>query len=154
MASFPAEPAEAAFDYSIIPGHLGQAWLGTIADRFFTITGANITLDNDLDLRAREFGAITPRCMAAGTRNVSVDFDLYGHEDATTVSLYQAARQRSPIEVMFQLGQDSGQLFGAYMKSVVPELPEFDDSETRMQWQFRGCRAQGTVDDEMVVAFG
>jgi hypothetical protein len=68
--------------------------------------------------------------------------------------LYQAARQRSPIEVMFQLGQEAGQLFGAYMKSVVPEVPEFDDSETRMQWQFRGCRAQGTVDDEMVVAFG
>ena len=60
LLSFPAEPAEAAFDYSIIPGHLGQAWLGTIANRFFTITDANITLDNDLDLRAREFGAITP----------------------------------------------------------------------------------------------
>jgi hypothetical protein len=154
LLSFPPEPAEAAFDYSIIPGHLGQAWLGTIADRFFTITHANITLDNDLDLRAREFGAITPRCMAAGTRNVSVDFDLYGREDEATVSLYQAARQRSPIEVMFQLGQETGQLFGAYMKSVIPEVPEFDDSETRMQWQFRGCRAQGTVDDEMVVAFG
>ena len=154
LSSFPAEPADAVFDYSIIPGHLGQAWLGTISDRFFTITDANITLDNSLDLRAREFGAITPRCMAAGTRNVSVDFDLYGREDAATVSLYQAARQRSPIEVMFQLGQEAGQLFGAYMKSVVPEVPEFDDSETRMQWQFRGCRAQGTVDDEMVVAFG
>ena len=154
LLSYPPEPAEAAFDYSIIPGHLGQAWLGAISDRFFTITDATITLDNNLDLRAREFGAITPRCMAAGTRNVSVDFDLYGREDEATVALYQAARQRSPIEVMFQLGQEAGQLFGAYMKSVVPEVPAFDDSETRLQWQFRGCRAQGTVDDEMVVAFG
>ncbi len=55
---------------------------------------------------------------------------------------------------MFQLGQDAGQLFGLYLKSVIPEVPEFDDSETRLQWRFRGCRAQGTVDDEMVVAFG
>ena len=154
LTSFPAEPAVAAFDYTIIPGHLGQAWLGAMAERFFTITSAQITLENGLDMRAREFGSITPRCMTAGTRSVLLDIGLYGHEDATTVSLYQAARQRSPIEVMFQLGQDSGQLFGLYLKSVVPEVPEFDDSETRLLWRFQGCRAQGTLDDEMVVAFG
>ena len=55
---------------------------------------------------------------------------------------------------MLQLGQQDNQLFGAYLKSVVPDPPEFDDSETRLQWQFRGARAQGTVDDEIVVAFG
>ncbi len=154
LSIFPSEPAEAAFDYSIIPGHLGQAWLGTIADRYFTITSAEITLDNNLDLRAREFGATLPRCITAGTRSVLIDVDLYGREDAATTSLYQAARQRSPIEVMFQLGQDAGQLFGLYLKSVIPEVPEFDDSEPRLQWRFRGCRAQGTLDDEMVVAFG
>jgi hypothetical protein len=154
LSAFPPEPAEAAFDYTIIPGHLGQAWLGTNPDRFYTITGAEITLDNGLDLRGREFGSVLPRCMAAGTRSVLVDLDLYGREDEATKSLYQAARQRSPIEVMFQLGQDGGQLFGMYLKSVVPEVPEFDDSETRLQWHFRGCRAQGTLDDEMVVAFG
>ena len=31
LQSFPAEPAAAAFDYSIVPGNLGQAWLGTTA---------------------------------------------------------------------------------------------------------------------------
>jgi hypothetical protein len=154
LAEFPLEPAEAGFDYTIIPGHLGQAWLGTSPDRFFTITRAEVTLDNGLDLRAREFGHVLPRCIAAGTRSVLMDLDLYGREDDATKSLYQAARQRSPIEVMFQLGQDAGQLFGMYLKSVVPEVPEFDDSETRLQWRFRGCRAQGALDDEIVVAFG
>ena len=154
LMMFPEEPAPQPFDYSIIPGHLGQAWLGSIADRFFTITDAEVTLDNDLDMRAREFGATMPRCMAAGTRTVTLDLSVYGREDDATISLYQAARQRSPIEVMFQLGQDAGQLFGMYLKSVVPEVPEFDDSETRLQWRFSACRAQGTSDDEMVVAFG
>jgi hypothetical protein len=154
LTAFPEEPAPQPFDYSIIPGHLGQAWLGSIADRFFTITDAEVTLDNGLDMRAREFGASLPRCMAAGTRSVLLDVSLYGREDDATISLYQAARQRSPIEVMFQLGQDPGQLFGMCLKSVVPEVPEFDDSETRLQWRFSGCRAQGTLDDEMIVAFG
>jgi hypothetical protein len=154
LASFPTEPESADFDYTIIPGHLGQAWLGTSANQFFTITDAEVTLDNGLDLRAREFGSVLPRCMVAGTRSVLVDISLYGREEEATKSLYQAARQRSPIEVMFQLGQNAGQLFGMYLKSVVPEVPEFDDSETRLQWRFRGCRAQGTLDDEMMIAFG
>jgi len=85
---------------------------------------------------------------------VLVDFDLYEQDDDATKELYQAARQRSPIEVMFQLGQDGGQLFGVHMTSVVPEVPEFDDSETRLGWRFRNCRAQGIQDDEIAVAFG
>jgi hypothetical protein len=54
---------------------------------------------------------------------------------------------------MFQLGEIEGQLMGVYLRSVVPELPEFDDGEHRLQWRFRGGRAQGTVDDEVVVGF-
>ena len=40
------------------------------------------------------------------------------------------------------------------MKSVVPETPKFDDSETRVRWRFSECRAQGSADDELVIAFG
>jgi len=55
---------------------------------------------------------------------------------------------------MFQLGQIGGQLMGIYLKSMIPDVPQFDDSETRLKWQFRDTPAQGTVEDEMVVAFG
>jgi hypothetical protein len=33
-------------------------------------------------------------------------------------------------------------------------VPEFDDSTNRLQWKFRPSRAQGTVDNEIAVAFG
>jgi hypothetical protein len=85
---------------------------------------------------------------------VSVDFELYGNEDESSTALYAAAKQRSPISAMFQLGEQAGQLFGVFMKSIVPETPQFDDSETRLLWRFSGCRAQGSSDDELVVAFG
>ena len=55
---------------------------------------------------------------------------------------------------MFQLGQQDQQLVGVYLKSLVPDVPEFDDSDHRLRWRFRESRAQGTVDDEIVVAFG
>jgi hypothetical protein len=154
LQAFPAEPAVADFDYSIVPGHLGQAWLGTGPSRFCTITGATIAVKNELDTRSREFGPCGAMAISPGQRTVTAAFDLYTRDDDATKELYQAARQQSPVSVMFQLGETDGQLMGVYLKSVVPEVPEFDDGENRLQWHFRASRAQGTLDDEISLAFG
>jgi hypothetical protein len=158
LQSFPAEPAVAEFDYSIVPGNMGQAWLGTGPSQFCTITAATVTVKNALDTRDREFGVSGAcsgvRAISAGERTVTAAFDLYSRDDDVTKELYQAAKQQSPISVMFQLGVADGQMMGMYLKSVVPEVPEFDDTLNRLQWRFRASRAQGTVDDEISVAFG
>jgi hypothetical protein len=54
---------------------------------------------------------------------------------------------------MFQLGETAGQVMAVYLNSVVPEVPEFDDTGNRLQWHFRPSRGQGTIDDEIAVAF-
>jgi hypothetical protein len=154
LESYPPEPALGAFDYSIVPGNMGQAWLGTTASQFFTITNASVLLKNNLDTRSKEFGSNLPRAIAPGQRAVTASFDLYSQTDTATAGLYQAARQQSPISVMFQLGQVAGQMVGVYLKSVIPEVPEFNDGKNHLQWQFRPSHAQGTVDDEIAVAFG
>jgi hypothetical protein len=153
LEDFPPEPLIEGAEYAVVPGHMGQAWIGTTADRFCTITGASIVLENDLDTRWREFGGCEVRSISPGKRKVTASFDLFSKDDEKTAGLYQAARQQSPISVMFQLGEAEGQLTGVYLKSVVPEVPEFDDSENRLQWRFQESRAQGTVDDEISVAF-
>jgi hypothetical protein len=153
LQSFPAEPALDAFDYTIVPGNLGQAWLGTSVSQFFTITNASVVLKNQLDTRSREFGSSLPRALSPGQRSVTAAFELFSLDDDATKGLYQAARQQSPIGVMFQLGVATGQVMGVYLKSVIPEVPEFDDGQNRLQWKFRPSRAQGTVDDEIAVAF-
>ena len=153
LQSFPAEPALDAFDYSIVPGNMGQAWLGTSPSQFFTLTNASILLKNGLDTRSREFGSNLPRAVSPGERAVTAAFELFGLDDIATKGLYQAARQQSPICVMLQLGEVAGQVMGVYLKSVIPEVPEFDDGQSRLQWKFRASRAQGTVDDEIAVAF-
>ena len=63
--------------------------------------------------------------------------------DAQTPALYQAARSRTPISVMFQLGEQITQLFGAQMPAMVPEVSEFDDSDTRLQWKFQKAGRRG-----------
>ena len=85
---------------------------------------------------------------------MSVDFSVFQQDDQQTQQLYQAARQRSPMSVMLQLGEQQGQLLGVYLKSVALEVPGFDDSQTRLQWRFQSCQAQGLVNDEVFVAFG
>jgi hypothetical protein len=154
LTQFPDEPASVGFDYTIVPGHLGQVWMGAAPNRFFTVTAAELTLDNNIALRAREFGSDFARCITGGQRSVRLNFRIFEQDDAQTKELYQAARQRSPIGVALQLGEQAGQLFGAYLPAMVPEVPEFDDGETRLEWKFQNSQAQGAVDDELYVAFG
>ncbi len=154
LTAYPAEPTAADFDYTIVPGHLGQVWMGASPQQFFTLTSAQLTLENNVKLRVREFGSDLARCVAGGQRAVRMTFSIFEQDDVQTKALYQAARQRSPIGVMMQLGADPGQLFGAYMPAMIPEVPQFDDKETRLEWAFQNSRAQGTVDDELYIAFG
>jgi hypothetical protein len=154
LTQYPAEPSSTGFDYTLVPGHLGEVWMGATQTQFLTLTAAELKLENAVELRAKEFGSDFPRCIAAGTRKIGLNFELFEMDDAETKALYQAARQRSPIGVMLQLGEQASQLFGAYMPAMVPEVPEFDDGETRLQWKFRNSRAQGTAGDELYVAFG
>ena len=154
LTAFPAEPTVGGFDYTIVPGHLGEVWMGTSPNQFFTLTQGELTLDNDVDLRVKEFGSDYAQCIAAGVRKVTFNFEIFEMADAQTAALYQAARSRSPISVMVQLGEQTNQLFGAYMPAMVPAVPQYDDSETRLQWKFQNSRAQGTSENELYVAFG
>jgi hypothetical protein len=154
LSAFPAEPPLEAFDYAIVPGNMGEAWLGSAPNQFYTITSGTFQLDNGLDLRSQEFGTNLPQAIAPGPRSVTAAFSLYELNDAATQGLYQAARQQSPVSVMFQLGQQTGQVVGVYMMRVVPVVPDFDDSDNMLQWKFQGSKAQGTANNEIVVAFG
>jgi hypothetical protein len=153
LAGFPSEPALGSFDYSIVPGHLGQAWLGSSATQFFTLTEANIVLKNNIGLRNQEFGSSYPRAVAPGMRQVAIDFALFAQDDAQTAALYAAAKTRTPISAMLQLGQQQGQLMGILFNNIVPEIPDYNDSQSRLQWHFKNNLAQGTTDDEIYIAF-
>ncbi len=152
--TFPPEPTVAGYSYSPVPGNLGEVWLGVIPNQFLSVSAASMEIKNNVNLRTKEFGSSLPQGIAPGTREVSVTLDLFSMDDASTEGLYQAARQQLPVSVMFQLGQVGGQLLGIYLPSVVPMVPEFDDAETRLKWRFKDVRAQGTDNDEIVVAFG
>lgn len=153
MSVFPAEPAIGTFNYSIVPGHLGQVWLGNVDSQFFTLTTAAIELKNHINVRNQEFGSSYPRAIAPGTREVSSRFTVFAQDDAQTNALYQAAKARTLVSAMLQLGQQQGELMGIFLPQVTPEIPVFNDSETRLQWEFNSNLAQGTSDDELFIAF-
>jgi len=153
LASYPVEPAPGNFDYSIVPGHLGQVWLGSVADQFFTLTDAIIEVRNNIAVRNQEFGSSYPRAIAPGERQVGSTFTLFAQDDSQTKALYVAAKLRALTSAMLQLGQQTGQIMGIYLPSVTPEIPNYLDSQTRLQWEFKNNLAQGTADDEISIAF-
>ncbi len=153
LVNFPVEPALGTFDYSIVPGHLGEVWLGGPANQFFTLTSASVELKNNIETRGHEYGSSIPLSVAPGPREVISKFSLLAQDDAQTIALYAASKQRQPIPAMLQMGQQQGQLAGIYMPQIVPEIPVFNDSETRLQWAFENNLAQGVSNDEIFIAF-
>jgi hypothetical protein len=153
LATYPAEPAPSSFDYSIVPGHLGQVWIGSVPDQFFTLTDAMIEIKNNIAMRDREFGSSYPRAIAPGEREVASTFTLFAQDDPQTKALYVAAKDRAVVSAMLQLGQQTGQIMGVFMPSVMPEVPGYVDSQTRLQWEFKSNLAQGTAEDEITIAF-
>lgn len=154
LTAFPIEPTPIPVDYALVPGNLGEVWMGVIPNQMFTVTQASVQIKNNLAMRENEYGATLPLAIAPGAREVTVTLEFFSQDDVPTAALYQAARQQSPVGVMFQLGQVAGQMVGVYLKSLIPDVPEFDDSDTRLKWSFKNTMAQGTQEDEMVVAFG
>jgi len=153
IGTFPPEPALSAFDYSIVPGQLGQVWLGSPLAQVFTLTSAEAEIKNNLLLRDREFGSAYPRAAVPGAREVKAHFTLFAQDDAATRNLYAAAKSRTPISAMLQLGQQAGQIMAVYLPVVVPEMPLFEESQPGQLWEFANNVAQGVSDDEAFIAF-
>ena len=153
LPSYPSEPVQSGFDYSIVPGHLGEVWIGSVADQFFTLTDATIEVNNNIALRNTEFGSSYPQAIVPGEREVASTFTLFAQDDSQTKALYIAAKDRALVSAMIQLGQQTGQIMGIFMPTVTPEIPDYVDSETRLQWQFKSNLAQGTAENEITIAF-
>ena len=60
-----------------MPGHLGEVWMGTTPNEFFTLTAAQLTLENNIALRVQEFGSDFARCIAAGAAEVTLNFNIF-----------------------------------------------------------------------------
>ncbi len=153
LVSFPAEPSLTSFDYSIVPGHLGEVWLGAPPAQFFTLTQASLEVKNNIDIRNQEFGSSYPRAFTPAMRQVACNFALFAQDDSQTEGLYASAKQRTTVSAMLQLGKQQGQVMGVYIPAVTPEVPNYDDSETRLQWTFKNNLAQGTAENEIYIAF-
>ncbi len=153
LNDFPAEPEDAGFTGMGVPGHLGQAWFGSPANQFFTLTAAKIKIDNNLDVRRNEFGWTRPAGIVPGERQVSVDFSVLVQDDGQTTDLYRAAKAQATHSVMLQLGAQQGQLMGVYLPEVVSQTPNYNDSDVRLKWDFHNSLAQGATNDELFIAF-
>ena len=154
LAAFPLEPQLEAETWAPVPGHLGQVWLGNSQTQVLTLTKAQIHVKNNLQTRNFEFGSDYPLGLSPGMREVDVQFEAYSTDQSIFAELYHAAQMETPIPLTIQLGDQPGAMAAIHVKTFVPQVPHFDDGETRLLWSFASSRAQGTGDDEIYFAFG
>ena len=154
LAMFPQEPVVEMETPVPVPGHLGQVWIGNSQSQMLTLTKAQIRVKNNLQTRNFEFGSEYPLALSPGEREVDVQFEAYSTDQSVFAELYQAAQTETPIPLTIQLGDQPGAMAAIHLKSFVPQVPHFDDGETRLLWSFASSRAQGTGDDEIYIAFG
>ncbi len=154
LDAFPSEPAYDTLTDSPIPGHLGQAWIGTGPGQLYTLADATIKVTNNIDFRRKDLGSLEPRCLVAGNREVTADLELYGRDAALYDEIYQAARFGNPIPLLLQMGESAGSMCAVYLPSFIPAVPELLDDEERLRWRLSGSVAVGSEEDEIYVAFG
>lgn len=150
---FPETPTGSApLDNAPIAGHLGQVFIGAPATRVCTLTQAEITIDNNIEPRTDEFGCFQTKAFVLGRRNVKLDLTVFERNDTLSQELYTKAVNNEPIPVMLQMGSQNGSLFAVYMPSVLFPVPDFNDSQTRLLWQFKNAIAMGLANDEIFIA--
>ncbi len=153
LTQFPLEPSTTEFDYSIVDGQLGQVWLGSPLNQVFALSEASIEINNNVLLRDQDFGSSYPTAVVPGTREVVSSFSFFAQPDTAAQSLYAAAKRKTPIAALLQLGQQEGRMMAIYLPNVVSELPIFDDSEPFLLWEFKNNLGQGVSNDEAFLAF-
>lgn len=153
LSEFPAEPAISTFDYAIVDGSLGQVWLGAPMNQVFALTEANIEVNNNLQVRDQEFGSSLPKAIVPGPREIVCTFRLFAQSDAASQSLYAAAKRKTPISALLQLGQEKGQMMAVYLPNVISQVPIFSDSEPYLLWEFKNNFGEGLSNDEAYIAF-
>lgn len=154
LTAFPTEPAVQAETWAPVPGHLGQVWLGSTPSQVLTLTKALVRVKNNLVTRSFEFGSTQPLGLSPGDREVDVQFEVYSTDESVFAEMYHAAQTETPIPLTIQLGDQAGAMAAVYIKTFVPQIPQFNDAETRLLWNFSSSRAQGAGDDEVFFAFG
>jgi hypothetical protein len=154
LTAFPPEPAVESATWAPVPGNLGQVWLGNSDSQVLTLTKARVLVKNNLQTRDFEFGSNYPLALSPGQRDVDVQFEVYSTDESVFAELYQAAQTQTPIPVTIQLGDQPGAMAAVHLKTFMPQVPDFNDSETRLLWSFASSKAQGTGDDEIYFAFG
>ena len=152
--TYPPEPALGVSATHRCREILARSGWASFRTQFFTVSAASIEIQNDLDTRSKEFGTTLPLAVVPGMRSVSLTLELFEQDDAATTALYQAAQATIARQRDVPVGTSAGSTDGDLSEKPGAGVPQFDDSDKRLQWKFTDTRAQGTAEDEIVVAFG
>lgn len=154
LGSFPAEPGSPVTNGGIIAGFTGRIVVdgGTIA----TIRTATVKLNTGNEAVKDLFGSYYADSVEGDERNVSVSFSFYDNDGAATIHLRNLGNDRTPVDVVLQVGTFSGSVMVIYLKGVQLPAHQLEDGQRRFVGNISDAQAAGsstTAKDEITVFF-
>lgn len=143
LSAFPTEPAGALpSDGGIIAGFTGRAVVA--ASTIANIRQSTIRVSTGNALVRDTFGSYYADSAEGDERNVNVSFSVHHADDAGTKALMARALDKSPIEMIFQLGTGVGNTWLFHLQGVQLNQPKLDDGQRRFVRSYSDCRAHGS----------
>ena len=142
LTSFPTEPGSPVTNGGLIPGFKGLAVVN--GNKMATIRSGTVRIGSGAELVKDTFGEDLPDAIIGDERTVQVGFSLYETDDDSVVELIDNANKGNPLDIILQMGTVAGSTVIVYLKNVILESPESDDSDTRYSLNVPDSRAYAT----------
>ena len=153
LSAFPAEPAGTLpTDGGLVAGFTGMFVTGTT--KLANIRSCPIEVQTGNEPVTEEFGTFYPSTMEGDERSILISPSLYDQDDAGTKAIYQAAIDKTQLDVFVAVGTKVGGTFCFDLKGVQIDEPSLNDGQRRMTRNYRNCRAYGSGPsalDELVI---
>ena len=112
---------------------------------YTTLRTGSITLAVARNLPGDTFNSYYSAAPVPGLRAISVDFGLYDDDSANLKALKQKAFNKTPLDLVFQIGAVAGNKWGFTTKNVMLPAPTLDNASDRRALSFAGAKAHDTT---------
>ncbi|MBX9601256.1 MAG: hypothetical protein K2X35_09635 [Bryobacteraceae bacterium] len=143
LTAFPAEPGGVLpTDGGVTAGFTGMFLAGS--SKLANIRSCAIEISTANEVVVEEFGTFYPSTMEGDERSVTISPSLFDQDDAGTKAVYQAALDKTQLDVFAAVGTKVGGTFCFDLKGVQMDEPSLNDGQRRMVRNYRNCRAYGS----------
>lgn len=143
--TYPTEPSSHTTNGNQVTGFLGSIQVN--GNTYANFKTGQIKLDTGVDL-SEVFGSYYGGTPEAAERNFTAQLSIYDQDDSTTQALYALCEAKTPVTVIYQIGNQTGNTWTLTLNGVQFASPSLDDGGISFVANIEDSSASGLGLDE------